>query len=71
MKKFNNTQYFALNINERINLRQYRNALSINNLFRTCAVNYSSGDYHTEYPVNNQVKIYHPYGKNHSNYPKN
>ena len=70
MKKFANAQYFALNINERINLRQYRNALFFNSLFRTCVVNYSSGDFRTEYPANNQAKIYHHYGKNHSKYPK-
>jgi len=63
--------YFNLSVNQRINLRQYRNALNINWLFSTCINGFSREDKGPEFPVNNQVKLYHVCGKQHSQYPKN
>lgn len=62
--------YFKLSIIQRINERQHRNALNINNLF-SCVISaciYSK--YEATHPrINNG--IYHHIGKNHSQYPKN
>lgn len=63
--------YFELNIHQKINERQHRNALNINNLFacvlRSC--NYSKYKDYAHPKINNG--IYHPIGKTHSKYPKN
>jgi hypothetical protein len=61
--------YFSLNIHQRINERQVRNLLNINNLFASvvCQGNYKK--YTTEHPIVTNG-IYHHIGKNHSKYPK-
>lgn len=62
--------YFKLNINQRINERQHRNALNINYLFSTVISQCTySGFKNYLYPVVNNG-IYHPYGKTHSKYAK-
>lgn len=58
--------YFKLNINQRINERQKRNALNINGLFRAVI---TQNNYNTTHPqINNG--LYHHIGKNHSKYPQ-
>ena len=62
--------YFKLSIIQRINERQYRNALNINNLFSCVISDCIHSKYETTHPqINNG--IYHHIGKNHSKYPKN
>ena len=62
--------YFELNIHQKINERQHRNALKINNLFACVLRSCDYSNYKHTYPkVNNG--IYHPIGKTHSKYPKN
>jgi hypothetical protein len=62
-------KYFALNIHQRINERQHRNALNINSLFSTVISDCTHSKYTATHPkINNG--IYHHIGKNHSQYPK-
>lgn len=62
-------KYFSLNIHQRINERQHRNSLNINNLFATVLRQGVYTKYETTHPkINNG--LYHPIGKNHSQYPK-
>jgi hypothetical protein len=60
--------YFRLNINQRINERQHRNALNINYLFSTVisSCTYSGFENYLHPKVNNG--LFHHYGKNHSKY---
>jgi hypothetical protein len=62
-------EYFRLNIHQKINERQQRNALNINYLFGTVVRMCSHSRYETTHPqVNNG--LYHHIGKTHSKYPK-
>jgi hypothetical protein len=62
-------KYFTLNIHQRINERQHRNALNINHLFSTVISDGTRSNYETTHPkVNNG--IYHHIGKTHSKYPE-
>jgi len=61
--------YFNLNIHQKINNRQKRNALNINGLFKTVITQCTYTKYDAEYPqINNG--LYHHSGKTHSKYPK-
>ena len=63
------SSYFKLSIDEKINLRQFRNSLNINGLFYCClTTNWNQSDMiHKTYPkINNG--LYHHIGKNHSKY---
>lgn len=63
-------KYFKLNIHQRINERQKRNALNINGLFFTVITQGSYTSYEATHPqINNG--LYHHSGKTHSKYPKN
>jgi hypothetical protein len=60
--------YFLLSINEKINFRQYRNALNINGLYFISIASYKTTDKATKAPkINNGT--YHKQGKNHAKYP--
>ena len=62
-------KYFGLNIHQRINERQHRNALKINWVFHTVMADSIHSKYEKTHPrVNNGS--YHPIGKTHSKYPK-
>jgi hypothetical protein len=62
-------KYFELSINQRINERQHRNALNINNLFATVLNQCTYSKYEETHPkINNG--LYHHVGKTHSKYPK-
>jgi len=63
-------KYFTLNIHQRINERQKRNALNINGLFRTVIWQGTLSNYTTTHPQFN-TGLYHKYGKNHSQYKFN
>ena len=58
-------KYFDLNIHQKINERQNRNSLNINNLFSTVI---TQNNYGEKYPkINNG--LYHHSGKSHNKYP--
>lgn len=62
-------KYFKLNIFQRINERQKRNSMNINNLYSTVLKQSSYTRYDATHPqINNG--LYHHYGKTHSKYPK-